>query len=164
VVDQRRAEVGANADLVDDRVPGEAGIVADVVEDEREPAYHHVRAEPVVAGHLPADLGVGDGLGGQCRAVLGVAGDVEAGEVLSVLVDEVDHRERGSGRVGQVTGEAVELGIRALGQAELMQPGHAPGGFGVEGGEQVACGWVIRHGEFRSAEGSRPEVGPRHIE
>ena len=67
----------------------------------------------------------------------GLRGGVEPGEVLPLLVDEVDHRERGAGGRGQEPRELVELRVRAVAQAELAKSLDPPRRLGVHGYKQV---------------------------
>src|SRR5205085_162890 len=76
------------ADLVHHRVGGEPGIVADVVQHQGLPPDDDVRAVPVLTRE-------GAGLQGRLHRLRDGAAGVQAAQVLTVLVDEVDHRQRG---------------------------------------------------------------------
>jgi acyl-CoA dehydrogenase len=129
-VDQRRAQVGPDAELVDHGVAREPRVVAHVVKHERQPAHHDVRAPALLLGHDPRRV-----VGRRHHARAHQRGRVQPGEVLPVLADEVHHRQRRVGRGGQHPREVVELRFRALAQAKLAQTYHPPGCFLVHRGE-----------------------------
>lgn len=146
-VDQRGAQVAADAVLVDDRVAREARVVGHVLQDQRLAPHHDMRAVAVLAGQPAAHLGLA--APGGPAALRGV----QPGEELPLLVEEVDHGVGRSGHLGETVGEGVQGGLRPFPEAESAQPAR-PGGslLVLRREQQTTCRTrrVVAHGRAPS--------------
>ncbi|QKV96438.1 hypothetical protein HUT19_35935 [Streptomyces sp. NA02950] len=86
-------------DLLDHGISGEPRVVADLFQSQRLAPYHPMRTVAVATGHHPARLGLGGVLRAEADRAVGHRGG-QTREVLTVLVDEVDHRIAATGGGG----------------------------------------------------------------